>query len=157
MVDGYYTAFYKVKSAAEALDFELWRSRRKTPTTGTASGWHATKYATGTASESAPIHGKETRYPTPVNSKGTVINCHKWVRKGIDLRICVLVVKHPDTWIALVQARANTGERHMRKTNPPGGIVQKESEEPGVDRCGELTAGSETGVRRDIPSIGMDL
>ena len=28
MVDGRYTAFSQVKSAAEALDFELWRSRR---------------------------------------------------------------------------------------------------------------------------------
>jgi hypothetical protein len=33
MVDGRYTAFSQVKSAAEALDFELWRARRKTTTT----------------------------------------------------------------------------------------------------------------------------
>jgi Retrotransposon gag protein len=49
MVDGRYTAFYKVKSAAEALDFELWRSRRKTTTTGTTTGLLATKSATWTA------------------------------------------------------------------------------------------------------------
>jgi Retrotransposon gag protein/Zinc knuckle len=68
MVDGRYTAFSQVKSAAEALDFELWRSRRKTTTTGTTTGWHATKSATGTASGSAPVHGKAPRYPIPVNA-----------------------------------------------------------------------------------------
>jgi hypothetical protein len=68
MVDGSYTAFSQVKSAAEALDFELWRSRRKTTITGTTTGWHDTKSATGTASGSAPIHGKATRYPVPVNA-----------------------------------------------------------------------------------------
>jgi hypothetical protein len=70
MVDGRFTDFSQVKSAAEALDFELWRSRRKTKTTttGTATGWHATKSATGTASVSAPILGKAPRYPVPVNT-----------------------------------------------------------------------------------------
>ena len=48
------TAFSQVKSAAEALDFELWRSRRKTTTTEAATGWHATKSTTGTSSGSAP-------------------------------------------------------------------------------------------------------
>jgi hypothetical protein len=67
MVDGRYTAFSQVKSAAEALDFELWRSRRKKTTTGTTTGWHATRSATGTASGSAPIHGKAPRYLVPVN------------------------------------------------------------------------------------------
>jgi hypothetical protein len=38
MVDGRYTVFFQVKSAAEALDFELWWSRRKTTTTGSATG-----------------------------------------------------------------------------------------------------------------------
>jgi hypothetical protein len=47
MVDGRYTAFSQVKSAAEALDFELWRSRRKTNTTGTTTGWHATSVESG--------------------------------------------------------------------------------------------------------------
>jgi hypothetical protein len=59
--------FSQVKSAAEALYFELWRSRRKTTTTGTATGCHATKSATWTTSGSAPIHGKATRYQVPVN------------------------------------------------------------------------------------------
>jgi hypothetical protein len=68
MVDGRYTAFFKVKSAAAALDFELWRSCRKTITTGTTTGCHATKSATGTAIGSAPIHGKASRYPVPVNA-----------------------------------------------------------------------------------------
>jgi hypothetical protein len=68
MVDGRYKAFYQVKSAAEALDFELWRSRRKTATTGTTTGWHAAKSATGTASGSAPTHGNALRYPVPVNA-----------------------------------------------------------------------------------------
>jgi hypothetical protein len=68
MVDGRYTAFYQVESAAEALDFELWRSRRKTTTTGTTTGWHATKSTTGTASGSVPIQGKEPRHPVPLNA-----------------------------------------------------------------------------------------
>jgi L-serine deaminase len=68
MVDGRYTAFSHVKCAAEALDFELWRSRRKTTTTETTTGWHATRSAAGTASGSAPIHGKAPRYPVSVNA-----------------------------------------------------------------------------------------
>jgi hypothetical protein len=32
MVDGRYNIFAQVKSAAEALEFELWRSRRKANT-----------------------------------------------------------------------------------------------------------------------------
>jgi Zinc knuckle len=68
MVDGRYTYFSQVKSAAKALDFELWRSRRKITTTRTTTGWHATKSLTGTASGSAPFHGKASRYPVPVNA-----------------------------------------------------------------------------------------
>jgi hypothetical protein len=68
MVDGRYKAFSQVQRAAEDLDFELWRSRRKTTTTGTTTGWHATKSATGTASGSPPIHGKAPRYPVPLNA-----------------------------------------------------------------------------------------
>jgi hypothetical protein len=68
MVDGRYTAFSQVKSAAEALNFELWRARRKTTTTGTTKGRPAAKSATGTAGGSAPIHGKASRYPIPVNA-----------------------------------------------------------------------------------------
>jgi hypothetical protein len=68
MVDGRYTYFSQVKSAAMALDFELWRSRRKITTTRKTTGWHATKSVTGTASISAPIHGKAPHYPVPVNA-----------------------------------------------------------------------------------------
>ena len=81
MVDGRYTAFSQVKSAAEALDFELWRSRRKTTTTGTATGWHATKSATGTSSGSAPTHGKTGRYPVPVN---TIRNANKLSKEDTE-------------------------------------------------------------------------
>jgi uncharacterized alpha/beta hydrolase family protein len=37
LVDRRHSAFSQVKSAAEALDFELWRSRRMTTTTGTTT------------------------------------------------------------------------------------------------------------------------
>jgi Retrotransposon gag protein len=39
MVDGRYTIFAQVKRAAEALDFELWRSRRKTNPAGSSTTW----------------------------------------------------------------------------------------------------------------------
>jgi hypothetical protein len=81
MVDGRYTAFSQVKSAAEALDFELWRSRRKTTSTGTITGWHAAKYATGATGGSAPIHGKTPRYPIPVNA---LRNGNKFSKEGTE-------------------------------------------------------------------------
>jgi hypothetical protein len=34
--------------------------------------------------------------------------------------------------------------------------MQNEGDEPGGNRCAELTAGSETGARRDIPSMVAD-
>jgi hypothetical protein len=46
MADGRYTIFAQVKSAAEALGFELWRSRRKTYPTGSSTTWQATKPTT---------------------------------------------------------------------------------------------------------------
>jgi hypothetical protein len=67
MVGGRYIAFSQVKSAAEALDFELWQSRRKTTTTRAETGWHATKSAARTSSGSTNTHGKTGRYPVPVN------------------------------------------------------------------------------------------
>jgi hypothetical protein len=120
MVDGRYTAFSQVKSAAKALEYELWRSRRKATTIGTTTGWHAMKSATGTYSGSAPIHGKAPRYPVPVNA---LRNGNKLSKEDTDiaLRGCVSIVENPATWLALVLARANTGETIMRKTNPPGG------------------------------------
>jgi hypothetical protein len=65
-------------------------------------------------------------------------------------------VVNPGTWLALVQARAKTDERLMRKTNPPAALMQNEGDEPDGDRCAELTAGSDTGARRNIPSIVVD-
>jgi hypothetical protein len=68
MVDGRYTIFAQVKSAAEALDFELWRSRRKTNTAGSSTNWQATKPTTGASSSGASNHHKTGRYPVPVNA-----------------------------------------------------------------------------------------
>jgi Zinc knuckle len=84
MVDGKrrYTAISQVKSASEALDFELWRSRRKTTTTGAATGWHATKSATGTASGSATTHGKAARYPVSVK---TMRNAEKLSKEDTEV------------------------------------------------------------------------
>jgi hypothetical protein len=61
MVDGQYTIVAQVKSAAEALGFELWRSRRKTNTAGSSTTWQATKPATGASSSGAANHHKTGR------------------------------------------------------------------------------------------------
>jgi hypothetical protein len=74
MVDGRYTIFAQVKSAAEALDFELWRSRRKTNPAGSSITWQATKPITGASSSGAANHHKTGRYPVPVNAQR---NSHK--------------------------------------------------------------------------------
>jgi hypothetical protein len=47
MVDGRYTILDQVKNAAEALDFELWRSRQKTNTDVSSTTWQAAKPTTG--------------------------------------------------------------------------------------------------------------
>jgi Retrotransposon gag protein len=47
MVDGRYTIFAQEKNAAEALQFELWRSRRETNTAGSFTTCQATKPTTG--------------------------------------------------------------------------------------------------------------
>jgi hypothetical protein len=47
MVDVGCAIFAQVKCAAEALDSELWRSRRMTDTTGSSTTWQATKSTTG--------------------------------------------------------------------------------------------------------------
>jgi hypothetical protein len=65
MVDRRYTIFAQVKIAAEAIDFELWRSRRKTSTAGSSTTWQATKPTTGASSSS---NHKTGRYPVPVNT-----------------------------------------------------------------------------------------
>jgi hypothetical protein len=54
MVDGCYKIFSQVKSAAEALDFKLWRSRRKTNTAGSSTNWQVTKPTTGASISGAP-------------------------------------------------------------------------------------------------------
>jgi hypothetical protein len=74
MVDGRYTIVAKVKLAAEALDFELWRSRRKTNTAGSSTTWQATKPTAGSSSSGAAIHHKTGRYPIPLNA---IRNSHK--------------------------------------------------------------------------------
>jgi Retrotransposon gag protein len=71
MVDGRYTIFYQVKSAVEVLDFELWRSHRKT---NPAGSWQATKPTTGASSSGAANQHKTGRYPVPVNA---MRNSHK--------------------------------------------------------------------------------
>jgi Aspartyl protease len=45
----------------------------------------------------------------------------------------------------------------MRKTNPPAALMHNEGEKSGRDRCADLTAGSKTGARRDVPSILVDI
>jgi hypothetical protein len=53
------------------------------------------------------------------------------------------------------------GQRQARrscvKLIPPAALVQNEGEKPGGKRRAELSAGSETGARRDGQSIEMDL
>jgi Zinc knuckle len=61
-------------SAAEALDFELWMSRRKTNTAGSSTNWQATKPITGASSSGAANHHNTGRYPVPVIS---MRNSHK--------------------------------------------------------------------------------
>ena len=68
IVDGRYTVFAQVKSAAEALDFELWRSRRKTHTTGPSTTWQPTKPTTGASSSGSANQHKAGRFPVPVNA-----------------------------------------------------------------------------------------
>jgi hypothetical protein len=45
----------------------------------------------------------------------------------------------------------------MMKNNPPAALNQNEGDKTGEDCCAELTTGSETGARRDIPHIMVDL
>jgi hypothetical protein len=58
----------RVKSAAEALDFELCRSLPKTNTSGSSTTWQATKSTTGSSSSGAANHHTTGRYPVPVNA-----------------------------------------------------------------------------------------
>jgi Retrotransposon gag protein len=74
MIDGRYTIFAQVKRAAEAIDFELWRSRRKTNPAGSSTTWQATKPTTGASSSGAANHHKTRRYPVPVDA---MRNSHK--------------------------------------------------------------------------------
>jgi hypothetical protein len=74
MVDGRYTIFAHVKRAAEALYFELWRSRRKTNTAGSSTTWQTTKSSTGASSSGAANHHKTGLYPVTVNARR---NSHK--------------------------------------------------------------------------------
>jgi hypothetical protein len=77
MVDGRSKIFAQVKLAAEALDLELWRSRRKNKTAGSSTSWQATKPTTGASSSGAANHHKTGRYLVPVNA---MPNSHKLYR-----------------------------------------------------------------------------
>jgi hypothetical protein len=68
MVDGRYTIIAQVKSAAEELDFELWRSRRKTNPAGSPTTWQAPKPTAGASSSGAANHHKTGHYPVPLNT-----------------------------------------------------------------------------------------
>jgi hypothetical protein len=81
MVDGRYTIFAQVKSAAEAFDFELWRSRRKTSPAGSSTTWKATKPTTGASSSGAANHHKTGSYPVPLN---TMSNANKLSKEDTE-------------------------------------------------------------------------
>jgi hypothetical protein len=68
MVDGRYTILSQVKNAAEALEFELWRSRQKTNTDVSSTTWQAAKPTTGASSSDAANHHKKRRYPIQLNA-----------------------------------------------------------------------------------------
>jgi hypothetical protein len=74
IVYGRYTIFSQVKSAVEALYFELWRSRRKNNPAGSSTTWQATKPTTGASISRAANHHKTWRYPVPVKP---IRNSHK--------------------------------------------------------------------------------
>jgi hypothetical protein len=74
MVGGRYAMFAQMKIAAEALDFELWRSRRKTNSAGSSTTWQATNPTPGAPSTGADSHHKTGRYPVPINA---MKNSHK--------------------------------------------------------------------------------
>jgi hypothetical protein len=121
MVDGRYTIFAQGKSAAEALDFELWRSRRKTNPAGSSTTWRATKPTTGASSSGAANHYKTGRYPVPVNA---MRNSHKLSKEDTARYLSenyILVVVNTATWRVLVLTRGSTRGKRLRKTSPPGG------------------------------------
>jgi Retrotransposon gag protein len=68
LVNGRYTIFAQVKSAAEALEYELWRSRRNTNLPGSSTTWKATNPTTGASNSGAANHHKTGRYQVPVNA-----------------------------------------------------------------------------------------
>jgi hypothetical protein len=121
MVDGRYTIFAHVNRAAEALDFELWRSRRKTNTAGSSTIWQATKSTTGASSRGAANHHKTGRYPVPVNA---MRKSHKLSKEDTARYLrenYVLVVVNPATWRVLVLKRGRTRGKRLRKLAPTGG------------------------------------
>jgi hypothetical protein len=68
------TQSFQVKREAEALDFELWRSRRKTYTAASSTTLQATKPTTESSSSGAATHHKTWRYLVLVNA---MRNSHK--------------------------------------------------------------------------------
>ena len=121
MVDGRYTIFAQVKSAAEALDFELWRSRRKNNTTGSSTTWQATKSTTGGPSSGAANHNKTGRYPVQVKPCEIRTSFRRRIQPYISPKYYVLIVVNPPTWPVPVLTRKRTGARRLMKTSPPGG------------------------------------
>lgn len=93
MIEGRYTTFNQMKSAAEALDFELWRNKRRatterTPTQGNASrgqGWtQGGGSSSGTNNQNHP-----RRFPPKVNSLQKSYNLSKEeTAKRLEKNLC---------------------------------------------------------------------
>jgi hypothetical protein len=113
MVDGRYTIFAQVKSAAEALDFELWRSRRKTNPAGSSTTWQATKPTTGASSNGAAKHYKTGRYPVPVNAMRNSHNLSKEdTSRHLTEKLCFVLGKSGH------MARARPDKRKDKREAP---------------------------------------
>ena len=72
MIEGRYTTFNQMKSAAEALDFELWRNRRRANTERTPTQGNASRGQSGTqggaSSSGTNYQNHPRRFPPKVNS-----------------------------------------------------------------------------------------
>jgi Zinc knuckle len=120
MVDGRCTIFSQVKRAAEALEFELWRSHRNTNTAGSSNTWQATKPTTGASSSGASNHHKTGRYPVPVNA---MRSSHKLSEEDsaryLPERLCYGCGKSGHMARACPDKRKERGKR-LRKTSSTG-------------------------------------
>jgi hypothetical protein len=72
MIEGRYTTFNQMKSAAEALDYELWRNRSRATTERTHARGNASKGPSGNhggaSSSGTNNHNNPRRFPSKVNS-----------------------------------------------------------------------------------------